>query len=146
MDFLEYRFDADCEIDDFMLAIQTVKMPSKIAKTLEQALIKKLMEGQLRGSLMENLFHSADAARALGLLPDRSKQAVDSLLKGLSNQNRLIRFRCVQALGRIGPDDKKVHRALAQVAKDDISPIIRESATWAVSRIEERIKEISAGK
>jgi HEAT repeat protein len=63
------------------------------------------------------------------------KLGIPVVLGGLTNADEEVRLECIEALAAWGPAAKKAVPALARVANEDNSPVVRESAKAARARI-----------
>jgi len=85
-----------------------------------------------------NLFALIEAREPMAAIGADAKAAVPPLSKALNDQDPLVQFVAIRALGAIGPDAKSAIPALIEVLRDDDSPEVRKMAADALGRTQVR--------
>lgn len=112
-------------------ALYALRMIGPAARSSVPSLLK-LIAG-------EDAFDAQAAAWALASIAptDASVAAkiVPVLMRGLSSPEENVRAECAEALGTLGPAAKQAATALARLAQEDDSLLVRESAAAAAAQI-----------
>jgi HEAT repeat protein len=85
----------------------------------------------------ENEFDSRAAAKSLGEMATRAKEAIPALALALRSQNKWLREAAAQALGAMGREARNIVPALQQAAADQDAEV-RAAAAAALEKIEGR--------
>ncbi len=115
-----------------------IALGSLLEKTQDVELQKKIILTLSRNLNDDSWYGRGGAAIALGNISTNQDALVEALLKGLNDNNGVVRTTTVEALGKIGAP--QALKMLTILSNNDPESCVRAAAKAAISRIQKRVE------